>query len=138
MSFSTSVVPGVFANQLAGCFNVVKEMLTKALQAPQKEVSHDRSINTHTLHVLYVSPPNKIYVRTPGMCMSFLQVHSEAFKASTAFIAHLDSAPMRNKFVDMIPLMLAVSTSKYAGQAHYYIFRSQLLYIPSSEMRTPL
>ena len=39
----------------------------------------------------------------------FLQVRSEAFKASTAFIAHLDSAPMRNKFVDMIPLMLAVS-----------------------------
>ena len=68
---------------------------------------------------------NKIYVRTPGMCVSFLQVHSEAFKASTAFIAHLDSAPMRKKFVDMIPLMLAVSTtSTYAGQAHYDIFRS--------------
>ena len=71
--------------------------------------------------------------------MFFLQVRSEAFKASTAFIAHLDSAPMRNKFVDMIPLMLAVSVCTNIDiicSLHLHVLT--LLNTPRIEMRTPL
>ncbi|CAI8000480.1 Importin-5 [Geodia barretti] len=75
-----SVVPGVFANQLINCLDVIKGLLLKALQAPQNEVQ------------------------------------SEAFKATVAFITHLDSAQLRSRFIDMLPLLLAIVGKSVEGQ----------------------
>ena len=44
------------------------------------------------------------------MCVFPCQVQSEAFKATVAFITHLDSAQLRSRFIDMLPLLLAVSS----------------------------
>jgi hypothetical protein len=75
-----SVVPGVFANQLISCLDVIKGLLLKALQAPQNEVQ------------------------------------SEAFKATVAFITHLDTAQLRSRFTDMLPLLLAIVGKSVEGQ----------------------
>ena len=42
-----------------------------------------------------------------------VQVQMEAFKATVAFITQLESAQLRGKFIDMIPLLLAVSQCMY-------------------------
>lgn len=58
-----------------------------------------------------------------------VQVQSEAFKATVAFITHLDTAQLRSRFTDMLPLLLAVSSqlSLIHNSFHYvsqYFVRS--------------
>jgi hypothetical protein len=45
-----------------------------------------------------------------------VQVQSEAFKATVAFITHLDTAQLRSRFTDMLPLLLAIVGKSVEGQ----------------------
>ena len=95
----------MFGTQLHYCTDVIKQMLVRALQSNISEVCLSQCLSV----CLNVYPPSNISLLHFHFPVSPLQVTNEAFKAAVAFVVFLEDNTMRNKFIELVPLLLHVN-----------------------------